>query len=171
MLFSIREKSHRANVCFSVFFFYFCSVLFSSLQSRQLRARKTQFYPRTKRMRLCIGMRMFVAFVVCFFLLLLFLVFHSRGRYITFDAVKLESIFHCTRIYFRVLFSQERTQSVLSMNVAEREKGERGKTNLPHTKLHTVIFSLCVLYTEKLVCRACVVCHETEFNFKLPYLL
>lgn len=98
----------------------------------------------------------------CFFLCVS-LFAHSHRRYITFDAVKLESICHCTRIYFVVLFFPQGAHSISFYQWMSVEKPAS------HTNRMHVITSLFLLWiAESLVLNA-KVRHETTFHFKWSY--
>lgn len=124
-LFWIREKSHRANVLF------FFSV-FAHYPGNCSPAKYTALSTHKQLLRIWTFMDENV-YLLYFLLLFLFLVFHSRGRYITFDAVKLESIFHCTRIYFMVLFSRSALNQFYQWMSPKREMGrELKEKKIPH---------------------------------------
>lgn len=125
-------KNHTEQMFLSLGSFFFLSVssfCYYTIHSKCEPA-NIRFYLRTKRNALCVcmGIANVLVVVTVFFLCCIFLVFHSRGRYITFDAVKLESIFHCTHtdLFHGIIFTK-RTQSVLSMNVARRERNVNEK--------------------------------------------
>lgn len=145
VLFAIRGKSHQANV-YLVFVAFFSLALFQN----NCAIAKTQFHPRTKTNANDCLLLLLLLFSLS---LASFHVFHSRGRYITFDAVKLESIFHCTRIYFMVLFSRSALNQFYQW--MSREWKSWGKKKFSTTPNCTPFCSL--FYT-----LALVLCHENR---------
>lgn len=146
------EENHTNVYLFFVFFFF-------ALFQYNCAIAKTQFHPRTKT-----NANDCLLLPLLFFLSLAsFHVFHSRGRYITFDAVKLESIFHCTRIYFMVLFSRSALNQFYQW-MSREWKSWGKKINKFRTELNTSLYSssthrrLCCVMKTNLILNCRIYC-------------